>query len=75
MRTFPNLLSWRWKFLTLQLGVIFSQHGEDNLLQPIDFCSSKFFPIDINYMIHDKELLAIVDVLERVVSFIQRSST
>jgi hypothetical protein len=46
------------------LGVVLSQHGEDNLLHHIDFHSCKFFLAKINYKIHDKELFAIVDVFE-----------
>jgi len=46
------------------LGVVFSQLGEDNLLHPIGFHSRKFSHTNINYEIHDKELLAIVDAFE-----------
>jgi hypothetical protein len=46
------------------LGVIFSQLGEDNLLYLVGFCSCKFSPTKINYKIHDKEPLAIVDAFE-----------
>jgi hypothetical protein len=31
---------------------------------PIDFCSRKFSLVKINYDIHDKELLTIVDAFE-----------
>jgi hypothetical protein len=46
------------------LGVVLSQHGEDNLLHPIHFYSSKFSLVKINFKIHDKELLAIMDAFE-----------
>jgi hypothetical protein len=46
------------------LSVIFSQPREDNFLHPIGFHSHKFFPVEINYEIHDRKLLAIVDVFE-----------
>jgi hypothetical protein len=45
------------------LGVVLSQPKKDNLLHLIDFRSRKFFLAKINYEIHDKELLAIVDCL------------
>ena len=43
------------------LAGILSQEGEDHELHPIAFHSRKFNPAEINYPIHDKELLAIVD--------------
>jgi transposase InsO family protein len=43
------------------LGGILSQKGDDGKLHPIAFHSRKFSPAEINYEIHDKELLAIVD--------------
>jgi len=46
------------------LGVLLLQPGEDNLFHPIGFHSHKFSPTNINYEIHDKELLAIVDAFE-----------
>jgi hypothetical protein len=46
------------------LGAILSQPRKDNLLRPLCFRSRKFSPIKINYEIHDKELLAIVDALK-----------
>jgi hypothetical protein len=46
------------------LGVVLSQLGVDNLLHPVGFHFHKFFPIKINYEIHDKKLLAIVDAFE-----------
>jgi hypothetical protein len=43
------------------LGVVLSQKGDDGRLHPVAFHSRKFTPAEINYEIHDKELLAIVD--------------
>jgi hypothetical protein len=46
------------------LGAILSQIKKDNFLHPIGFCFHKFFPTKINYEIHDKEILAIMDVFQ-----------
>jgi hypothetical protein len=43
------------------LGSTLSQTAEDKKLHPNTFHSRKFSPAEINYEIHDKELLAIVD--------------
>jgi hypothetical protein len=43
------------------LGAILSQPREDNLFHPIGFYSRKCFPTKIDYEIHDKGLLAIID--------------
>jgi hypothetical protein len=43
------------------LRVVLSQRGDDGRLHPVVFHSRKFTPARINYEIHDKELLAIVD--------------
>jgi hypothetical protein len=43
------------------LGAVLSQKGDDGRLYPVAFHSRKFTPAEINYEIHDKELLAIVD--------------
>jgi transposase InsO family protein len=43
------------------LGSILSQVGDDGKLHPVAFHSRKFEAAEINYEIHDKELLAIVD--------------
>jgi len=43
------------------LGAVLSQRDSDNRLHPVAFHSRKFSPAEINYEIHDKELLAIVD--------------
>ena len=41
-----------------------SQECEDGRLHPVAFYSRKFLPADINYDIHDKEMLAIVAALK-----------
>jgi hypothetical protein len=46
------------------LGVVLSRLGVDNLFHLIGFRFCKLSPIKINYEIHDKELLAIVDAFE-----------
>jgi hypothetical protein len=46
------------------LGAVLSQRDEENRLHPIAFHSRKFQPAEINYEIHDKELLAIVDAFK-----------
>jgi hypothetical protein len=43
------------------LGAVLSQRGTDNRLRPVAFLSRKFSPEELNYQVHDKELLAIVD--------------
>jgi hypothetical protein len=43
------------------LGGILSQTTEDKKLHLNTFYSRKFSPAEINYKIHDKELLTIVD--------------
>jgi len=43
------------------LGAVLSQRNNENRLHPIAFHSRKFTPAEINYEIHDKELLVIVD--------------
>ncbi len=43
------------------IGVILSQLGKNNLLHLVNYHSYKFFLIKINYKIHDKKNLAIVD--------------
>ena len=43
------------------LGAVLSQFGDGEKLHPVAFHSRKFSATEINYEIHDKELLAIVD--------------
>jgi hypothetical protein len=47
------------------IGAMFSQLGKNNLLHVVNFYSCKFFPIKINYEIHNKELLAIMDAFQK----------
>ena len=46
------------------LGAVLSQRDDNNRLHPVAFHSRKFVPAEINYEIHDKELLAIVDAFK-----------
>jgi hypothetical protein len=46
------------------IGIVLSQLKKDNFFHPVDFRSHKFSLVEINYEIHDKELLAIVDAFE-----------
>jgi len=46
------------------IGAILSQRDEEKRLHPVAFHSQKFTPVEINYKIHDKELLAIVDAFK-----------
>jgi hypothetical protein len=46
------------------IGVVLSKLGEDNLLHLVDFCFCKLSPMHINYKIHDKKNLTIVDTVE-----------
>jgi len=46
------------------LGAVLSQRDDENRLYPVAFHSRKFQPAEINYEIHDKELLAVVDAFK-----------
>jgi len=46
------------------LGAVLSQRDKEGRLHPVAFHSRKFQPVEINYEIHDKELLAIVDAFK-----------
>jgi len=46
------------------IGVVLSQRDKKGRLHPVAFHSRKFQPAEINYEIHDKELLAIVDAFK-----------
>jgi hypothetical protein len=54
------------------LGAIFSQNDDERRFHQIAFQSRKFQPAEINYEVHDKELLAIIDFFECVVSLFGR---
>ena len=43
---------------------VLSQYGEDGILHPVAFFSTKHSPAECNYEIYDKELLAIVRAFE-----------
>src|SRR3979411_2375608 len=47
------------------LGSVMSQKGGDGRFHPVAFHSQKLILAEINYDIHDKELLAIVDSMTR----------
>ena len=48
------------------LGAVISQRGpDDGLLHPITFFSRKFNSAELNYEIYDKEMLAIVETMDR----------
>jgi hypothetical protein len=51
-----------------------SQTGDDSKLHPVVFHSRKFEAIEINYEIHEKELLAIVDSFQQWRHFLKGSS-
>jgi RNase H-like domain found in reverse transcriptase/Reverse transcriptase (RNA-dependent DNA polymerase)/Integrase zinc binding domain/Chromo (CHRromatin Organisation MOdifier) domain/Retrotransposon gag protein/Zinc knuckle/Retroviral aspartyl protease len=46
------------------IGAVLSQPDQNGKLHPVMFHSRKFLPAEINYDVHDKELLAIVDAFE-----------
>jgi len=46
------------------IGAVLSQHNDEKRLHPVAFHSRKFQPAEINYEIHDKELLAVVDAFK-----------
>jgi len=46
------------------IGAVLSQRDDKGRLHPVAFHSRKFQPAEINYEIHDKELLAIVDAFK-----------
>jgi hypothetical protein len=50
---------------TFSLGSVILQKGGDGRFHPVAFHSRKLIPAEINYDIHDKELLAIVDYMTR----------
>jgi hypothetical protein len=53
------------------LGAVLSQMGGDGKLHPVAFYSRKFSAAEINYEIHDKELLAIVDSFQEWRHFLE----
>ena len=53
------------------LGAVLSQSDNDGRLHPVAFHSQKFTAAEINYEIHDKELLAIVDSFQEWRHFLE----
>jgi hypothetical protein len=47
-----------------EISAILSQLGKYNFFHPIGFCFCKFFLAEINYKIHDKEVLIIMDTFK-----------
>ena len=47
------------------MGGAISQRGSDGMLHPIAFFSRKFNGAELNYEIYDKEMLAIVEIMNR----------
>jgi len=46
------------------IRAVLSQRDEEGRLHPVAFHSRKFQPAEINYEIHDKELLAVIDAFK-----------
>jgi len=46
------------------IGAVLSQRDNEGRLHPVAFHSRKFQPVEINYEVHDKELLAVVDAFK-----------
>jgi RNase H-like domain found in reverse transcriptase/Reverse transcriptase (RNA-dependent DNA polymerase)/Integrase zinc binding domain/Integrase core domain/Chromo (CHRromatin Organisation MOdifier) domain len=47
------------------VGGVLTQRAEDNLWHPVAFFSKTMAPAEMNYPIHDKEMLAIIRALEQ----------
>lgn len=47
------------------IGAVMSQKDDEERLRPVAFHSRKLTPAEMNYEIHDKELLAIVDSFDK----------
>ena len=47
------------------LGAVLSQKGPNGKFHPIAFYSQKLTPAEINYKIHDKELLVIIKAFKK----------
>ena len=46
------------------LGACLNQKDDQGRLHPVAFLSRKFTPVELNYQIHDKELIAIIAACE-----------
>jgi hypothetical protein len=47
------------------IGAVCSQPNDTNILHPLGYFSQKLKSAELNYNIHDKELLAIVNALDK----------
>jgi len=50
--------------LAFALGAVLSQRDDERRLHPVAFHSRKFQAAEINYKIHDKELLTVGDAFK-----------
>ena len=50
--------------LNWAFGRVLSQYNNDSKLRPVAFFSVKYFVLECNYKIYNKELLAIVKALK-----------
>ncbi|GAA5956477.1 hypothetical protein JCM10213_003320 [Rhodosporidiobolus nylandii] len=57
------------------LGSVLSQRHEDGKLYPVAFRSRKFDAAELNYEVHDKELLAIVDACRTFRPYLEYASS
>jgi len=55
------------------IGTCLSQKDKEGKLRPIAFYSRKFTPPELNYEIHDKELLAIVEAFQQYRVYLEGS--
>jgi hypothetical protein len=55
-------------------GAVLSQEGDERRLHPVAFYPRNCFAAEINYEIHDKELLAIVDFFQEWSHFLEGAS-
>jgi hypothetical protein len=55
------------------IGAILSQPNEVNVLHPVAYYSCKFTAPKINYLIYDKEFLAIIATFEEWKSYLARA--
>jgi hypothetical protein len=60
-----NPFVWETNIFDFAISVMLSQLGKDNLLHHVRLRFCKFYLVKINYEIHNKKLLAIVDAFEK----------
>jgi hypothetical protein len=58
--------------LDYAIGTEVGQIGKDRKYRPISFFLKKFLRAELNYKIHDKELLAIVRAIEENYYYLKR---